>query len=70
MMIKVQCNAVTTGNILSRQPKSPGQKGQAWNFPGGPPTMLAPVAPVWANETKHGDFRCTRCGHIGHPEVR
>jgi len=26
--------------------------------------------PVWANSTKKGEYRCTKCGQTGHQVVR
>lgn len=65
-MVRVWCNLQPLGNVRQRQPKSPGQKGLPIN--GAPQTTGRERTLVWANETNL-DYRCTYCGHVGHPRA-
>ena len=76
-MVQVMCDRKPTGDIRTRQPKSPGQKAvftyAAFMGRGdySIPQLLIPDTPtkVWANETNIG-YRCTKCGSTLHPPVK
>lgn len=65
-MVKVLCNRKPIGDILCRQPKSPGMKAADYNR--APDTVPDAPVKVWANKTKL-DARCTKCGGQGHPRA-
>ena len=70
MMILVQCPHTPTGDIRTRQPKSPGQRAATHNAP--PRVIVGPPQAVWANSLKRVKdmptrYRCTHCGHTDHP---
>lgn len=83
-MVRVICDTQPTGDIRTRQPKSPGQRA-VFNFTVNPmlnpklsgpldyviPTRLIPDSPVevWANQTNIG-HRCTKCGSTLHARAR
>lgn len=85
-MVKVICNQRKAADILTRQPKNPGQKfvatynvpptcGRATNYTINLLNVAAEPVEVWANKCKapkgtEADYRCTRCGEKGHARAR